>query len=117
MCAKHWLDDPLTLDQDKWCMIIMKSLLGLKSVKFPRSLWPEGRVGLPIFVIFSDGAVLAYGAVAYICWELKEGDFGHIPSCQTAKLLQNKDFGSKDRVEWMSHRNLYQEFSSQENNL
>ena len=45
-------------------------------MKFPRSLWPEDEVvGLPALVIFSDGAALAYGAVAYIRWRLKKGGF------------------------------------------
>ena len=55
----------------------MKALLSLlKNVKFPRSLWPEGRVfGLPILVVFSDGEALAFDAVAYIRCELESGEF------------------------------------------
>ena len=48
----------------------------LKDVKFERSLWPEVEVvGLPILIIFSDGAALAFEASAYIRWELKSGGF------------------------------------------
>ena len=43
---------------------------------FERSLWPEGRVvGLPTLIIFCDGSALAFGAVAYIRWELEGGGF------------------------------------------
>ncbi len=69
-------DDPLPVDQSNRWIAFMKTLLSLKNVKFPRSLWPEGQVvGLPILIIFSDGAALAFGAVAYIRWELEAGGF------------------------------------------
>ena len=60
---------------EKW-VVFLRSLLRLAEVKFPRSLWPEEEtVGLPTLVIFSDGAALAFGAAAYIRWELKKGGF------------------------------------------
>ena len=60
---------------DRW-LAFLSSLLLLKDVKFERSLWPtEEVIGLPILIIFSDGAALAFGASAYIRWELKEGGF------------------------------------------
>ena len=69
-------DDPLPDDQGKRWRTFLRSVLSLKDVKFPRSLWPEGRVvGLPTLVIFSDGAALAFGAVAYIRWELESGGY------------------------------------------
>ena len=50
--------------------------MSLAEVKFQRGLWPDGEVvGLPILIIFSDGAALAFGAVAYIRWELKDGRY------------------------------------------
>ena len=69
-------DDSLPPDQANRWSTFMTSVLSLKDVKFHRSLWPEGRVvGLPILIIFSDGAALAFGAVAYIRWELHDGGF------------------------------------------
>ena len=48
----------------------------LKHVEFPRSLWPaEEVVGLPSLVVFSDGSVLAFGACAYIRWQLASGGY------------------------------------------
>ena len=69
-------DDPIPPDQAKRWLVFLSSLLSLAEVKFPRGLWPDGEVvGLPILIIFSDGAALAFGAVAYIRWELKDGGY------------------------------------------
>ena len=36
------------------------------------NLWPDGEVeGPSILIVFSDGAALAFGVVAYIRWKLK----------------------------------------------
>ena len=57
-------------------VVFLRSLMELVDLRFPRSLWPEEEtVGLPVLVVFSDGAALAYGAAAYIRWELKSGGF------------------------------------------
>ena len=69
-------DDPLPTDTLKRWRSFLSSLLSLGEVEFERSLWPEEEVvGLPILVIFSDGSVLAFGAVAYIRWTLASGGF------------------------------------------
>ena len=59
----------------KW-VDLLSSLLKLQDVSFPRSLWPDEEVvGLPSLVVFSDGSAVAYGAVAYIRWQLRKGGF------------------------------------------
>ena len=69
-------DDPMPHDLSQRWWDLMKSLLRLREVEFPRSLWPEKEVkGLPMLIVFSDGSLKAYGAVAYIRWELQEGGF------------------------------------------
>lgn len=69
-------DDPLPQELAARWLTFLKSLMRLKYIEFPRSLWPEGEVvGLPMLIIFSDGSVKAYGACAYIRWELKEGGY------------------------------------------
>ena len=69
-------DDPLPLDQQQRWITFLASLLLLNDVHFQRSLWPEGEViGLPTLVIFSDGAKFAFGAAAYIRWELAKGGY------------------------------------------
>ena len=57
-------------------MEFLTEFLSLGEVSFPRSLWPEEEViGKPILVVFSDGSMVAFGAAAYIRWELKSGGF------------------------------------------
>ena len=73
--VKGW-DDELPEDLVKRWTDFLSSLLMLREVEFPRSLWPaEEVIGLPILVIFSDGSMLAYGAVAYIQWQLASGGY------------------------------------------
>ena len=69
-------DDPLPTEQAVRWSTFFSSLSSLKDFQFPRSLWPkEEVVGLPMLVVFADGSALAYGAVAYIRWELSGGGF------------------------------------------
>ena len=63
-------DDPLPNHQVGRWLVFLKSLFDLRGLSFPRSLWPEGETeGLPVLIIFSDGAKLAYGAVAHVRWK------------------------------------------------
>ena len=49
-------------------------MFDLEDLEFPRSIWPDEEVdGDPDLIIFSDGSILAYGAVVYIRWRLKSG--------------------------------------------
>ena len=69
-------DEVLPDDQIKRWVAFLSSLLQLKDIWFHRSLWPEEEVvGLPSLIVFSDGAALAFGAVAYIRWQLKRGGY------------------------------------------
>ena len=69
-------DDPLPPDLWQRWFTFLSSLLSLGEVEFSRSLWPDEEVvGLPILVIFSDGAALAFGVAAYIRWKLASGGF------------------------------------------
>ena len=48
----------------------------MENLEFPRSIRPkEDTIGDPELVIFSDGSCLAFGAVAYIRWELEGGGY------------------------------------------
>ena len=40
---------------------------------FPRTITPQDAVEQPTLIIFSDGSIDAYGAVAYARWEKKDG--------------------------------------------
>ena len=69
-------DDPIPDELASEWVVFLRSLMELADLKFPRSLWPEEEtVGSPMLVMFSDGATLAYGAAAYIRWELANGGF------------------------------------------
>ena len=69
-------DDPLPEILCSQWLLFLESLLFLEDAAFPRSLWPDEEVtGLPTLIIFTDGAALAFGAVAYIRWRLVSGKF------------------------------------------
>ena len=69
-------DDLLPEDQGGRWIDFLSEFLKIGELSFPRSLWPNEEVkGLPILIVFSDGSLLAFGAVAYIRWELKSGGF------------------------------------------
>ena len=69
-------DEALPVDLNNRWISFLKSLMRLKDLEFHRSLWPNEEVlGLPSLVIFSDGSKLAFGAVAYIRWQLKSGGY------------------------------------------
>ena len=60
-------DDKLPDDQCQKWIDFLTEFLSLAEISFPRSLWPEEEVeGLPILIVFSDGSMLGFGAVAYI---------------------------------------------------
>lgn len=69
-------DDPLPADQlEEWIAFLM-SLYDLEDITFGRSLTPPGpTVGQPWLILFSDGALVSFGACAYIRWELEDGTF------------------------------------------
>ena len=52
-----------------------EDLFKLKDVTFIRCLKPEDAIGDPTLIVFSDASIQAYGACAYVQWELKTGTF------------------------------------------
>ncbi|XP_045127641.1 uncharacterized protein LOC123514085 [Portunus trituberculatus] len=60
--------------KEKWVKLFHE-MYELESVTFARCVKPNNAVGDPVLVIFSDGSSLAYGACAYIRWELDDGRF------------------------------------------
>ena len=74
--AKLKWDDPLPQDLVANMVAFFLELLELEKLEFPRSLWPvEDVTGKPDLVVFSDGSVLAYGAVVYVTWRLLQEGF------------------------------------------
>ena len=70
----NW-DDPLPDEvKDEWIQFFQE-MFHMEDIEFCRCIQPDGSVGNPILVIFSDGSEAAYGAVAYIRWETKDGSY------------------------------------------
>ena len=82
MVRKVWSCDPKVgwddalpnAMQGEWARLV-DELNQAEKISFPRSITPNGAKGTPILVIFSDGSIDAYGAVAYARWEIHGGGF------------------------------------------
>jgi len=82
MMRKVWACDPkLGWDDSlphvlecEWIRLVQE-LNEAKSIKFRRSITPDDADGKPILVVFSDGSIDAYGAVAYARWKVRHGGF------------------------------------------
>ncbi|XP_047482843.1 uncharacterized protein LOC125034852 [Penaeus chinensis] len=68
-------DDPLDISTVKECKMFFKELYELERLTFRRSLIPSNVVGKPSLIIFSDGSMQAYGACAYVRWQIGEDEF------------------------------------------
>ena len=69
-------DNPFSSEMAQKWIAFLSSLLSLSELNFPRSIWPDAEVvGLPMLIVFSDGAAFAFGAVAYVRWKLKDGKY------------------------------------------
>jgi len=68
-------DDPIPKRiEDEWVQI-RSEIEEVASISFARSLSPIGKIGRPTLVLFSDGSQQAYATVAYIRWEMSNGNF------------------------------------------
>ena len=92
-CADIKWDDPLPDDLVKEMIAFLVELFDLEDLDFSRSLWPcEEVIGKPDLVMFSDGSVLAFGAVAYIRWKLKSGGWW------TSLIMSKSKIAPKNRI-------------------
>lgn len=72
---KLFWDRPMSeQSREKW-ISFFKELFGLEDLNFQRCLKPMNAIGKPMLIIFSDGSNIAYGACAYVRWELNDGKF------------------------------------------
>ena len=68
-------DDPISEQcRDRWKQFFI-DLYKLQDVSFIRCLKPYGAVGEPTLVIFSDASTQAYGACAYVQWEIQNDQY------------------------------------------
>ena len=74
--GKHlgW-DDALGDDMRGEWLSLFRELYEMERVVFPRSVKPEGAIGNPSLIVFSDGSNDAYGTCAYARWKLDNGNF------------------------------------------
>ena len=81
--ACHDWDDALSPEMKNEWFIFFQSMLDLDGFKFLRCHKPINFVDNPTLVIFSDASFMAYGACAYIRYELQDGSY--VSSLLTAK--------------------------------
>ena len=68
-------DDPINEILYEKAKSLFKEMFLLEDLELRRCVKPLTAVGNPELVIFADGSNKAYGAVAYIRWELSNGSF------------------------------------------
>lgn len=47
----------------------------IRKPRFQRCVQPENAIGDPMLVVFSDGSKIAYGACAYVRWQVGMDNF------------------------------------------
>lgn len=93
----NW-DDPIPEENKRDWIMFFKELHEMDNVKFNRCMKPRDTVGDPILIIFSDGSSQAFGACAYIRWELRGGLFKSSLILSKYRLAPIKKM-SIDRIE------------------
>ena len=68
-------DDPLDASMVNEWKMFFKELYALEDVTFRRPLKPSNAFGKPSLIIFSDGSMQAYGACAYVRWQIGKDKF------------------------------------------
>ena len=68
-------DDPISEEYGREWMTFFNDLPEMEKITVKRCLKPHNAIGDPILIIFSDGSNNAYGACAYVRWELSTREF------------------------------------------
>ena len=68
-------DDPIPEEYGREWMTFFSDLPQMERITVKRCLKPHRAIGDPILIIFSDGSNNAYGACAYVRWELPTREF------------------------------------------
>ena len=68
-------DDPLPTSMHSRLVDFFTQLFETNKLKYDRCVTPEGAVGKPDLILFSDGSQVAYGCAAYIRWTLSDGTY------------------------------------------
>lgn len=73
--GKGGWDEPVSAHLYERAVTLFEEMFLLEELEFPRCMKPLSTVGLPELLIFSDSSTKAYGAAAYIRWELTKGTY------------------------------------------
>ena len=68
-------DDPIPEEYGKEWMTFFDDLPEMEKITVKRCLKPHNAIGDPILILFIDGSNNAYGACAYVRWELSTREF------------------------------------------
>ena len=68
-------DDPIPEEYGREWMTFLDDLPEMEKITVKRYLKPHNAIGDPILILFSDGSNNAYGACAYVRWELSTREF------------------------------------------
>ena len=68
-------DDPIPEENRREWVTFFNDLPEMEKITVKRCMKPSNAFGDPVLVIFSDGSNNAYGACAYVRWELSTGEF------------------------------------------
>lgn len=68
-------DDPIPEEYGREWMTFFDDLPEMEKITVKRCLKPHNAIGDPILILFSDGSNNAYGACAYVRWELSTREF------------------------------------------
>lgn len=79
-------------------MTFFNDLPGMEKITVIRCIKPKKAIGDPILIIFSDGSNNAYGACAYVRWELSTREFASYIILSKNRLAPVKST-SIDRIE------------------
>ena len=74
LMGQNWDQELPEEIQKKWSEFF-KELEHLNAVEFPRCLTPLTAIGAPVLCIFADASRKAFGACAYIRWQIGHGNF------------------------------------------
>ena len=72
-CTADW-DVPMPAERIGVWLEFFKDMFEIEHCRFPRCIKPSDEFGNPTLIVFSDASSQAYGACAYVRWQLKSGE-------------------------------------------
>ena len=88
--GKQFWDEVVDAETATSCMKHVQDMNALSEIEFTRCLKPENSTENPSLVIFCDASEVAFGACAYIRWELLDGTLASHLVCAKNRLAPLK---------------------------